>query len=368
MNIKRNVLLNPGPATTTDTVKLAQVVPDICPRECDFGQIMLYISNKLASFVGDCDKYTTVLFGGSGTAAVEAMLSSVVGDGRILIINNGSYGLRMCQIAKSYSLDYYEYASSPVEGLDLNSLEQTIKAAGKKFTHMAVVHHETSTGLLVDIGKIGALAKKYSIVLLTDAMSSYAAVPIDMEKDNISYLASSSNKNIQGMAGVSFVIAKKSDLEGLENIKASNFYLNLYAQYAFFKKENQTRFTPPVQTLYALKQAIDETIAEGIKNRYARYCRSWETLTAELDKLGLSRLVADKDHGRLITAVLEPDHPNYSLDGMHDYLYERGYTIYPGKIGSYKTFRIANIGAIDYKDILNAVALIKEYFINEGIL
>ena len=127
MDIKRNILLNPGPATTSDTVKFAQVVPDICPREKEFGDVMEFVSKELTNFVGSNDKYTTILFGGSGTASVEAILSSVVDDGTIIIINNGAYGKRMCEIAEIYNLNYIEFKSSPIEEINLNELEEIIK-------------------------------------------------------------------------------------------------------------------------------------------------------------------------------------------------------------------------------------------------
>ena len=361
MNIIRNILLNPGPATTTNSVKLAQVVPDICPREIDFGKVMEFISNELTDIVGDRRKYTSVLFGGSGTAVVEAMLSSAVCNGRVLIINNGAYGARMCQIAKAYQLNYVEYKSSSVAAVDLDDLKKTIKESKGKFTHLSLVHHETTTGLLTDIESIGKLCGENGIKMIVDAVSSFAAVPIDMEKMNISFMASTSNKNLQGMAGIGFVIANKEDLEALKELQPRNFYLNLYEQYKYFKKEYQMRFTPPVQTAYALKQAIIETQQETVIARYARYCKSWETLVTNLKRLGLNHLIEEKDHAKLITSIIEPNIETYSMEVMHDFFYERGYTIYPGKFSGMNTFRVANIGAIDYNDIKNFIILLEQY-------
>lgn len=210
-DIKRMILLNPGPATTTNSVKLAQIVPDICPREAEFGQLLENISTELTRLVADPRHYTTVLFGGSGTAAVESMISSIPDHDKMVIINNGAYGKRMCEIAKTYGLNYSEFASPPCEAIDLNALEKFIKASSQPVSYLAVVHHETTTGLLNDIRAIGELCKRYRIDMIVDAMSSFAAIPIDMEKMNISFLASSSNKNLQGMAGVSFVIAEKTN-------------------------------------------------------------------------------------------------------------------------------------------------------------
>lgn len=355
--IKRNILLNPGPATTTDTVKLAQVVPDICPREQEFGDLMKYISKELTSIVAQTDDYTTVLFAGSGTAVVESVISSVVPhQNKILIINNGAYGKRMCQIASSYDIDFVEFVSSPIEPIDLDKLQQII-AQDNTISHMAVVHNETTTGLLNNLDELGVLTKKHNIELIVDAMSSYAAVPIDMQKQNISYLMASSNKNIQAMAGVGFVIANKKHIEQTKDIRPRNFYLNLYAQYENFINSNQMRFTPPVQTLYALKQAILEAKKEGIANRYQRYCKSWEVLKSFLKKNNLNYLVDDKYHSKIITSILIPK--NIDFDDMHDFFYANGFTIYPGKVADFNTFRVANIGQIDYKDMQRFTKLLK---------
>lgn len=360
--VKRNVLLNPGPATTTDSVKLAQVVPDICPREYEFGDLMEYVSTELTNIAANNDDYTTILFGGSGTAVVEAVLSSVIPhDKSVLIINNGAYGKRMCQIVSTYGIDFIEFKSSSIEPVDINKLEDVIKS-NPKISHLAAIHNETTTGLLNDLKPLGELAKKYNLEFIVDAMSSYAAIPIDMVELNIDYLCASSNKNIQGMAGVGFAISKISSLEKLEDVKPRSFYLDLYAQYKNFIKTHQMRFTPPVQTLYALKQAIVEFKEEGLDNRFKRYSDSWETLIKSLKEMELPYLVDDENHSRIITSIFIPD--GVDFNHLHDFFYEKGFTIYPGKVEEFNTFRIANIGEIDKEDIKSFIVLLKDYLGN----
>lgn len=361
MKIKRNILLNPGPATTTDTVKMAQVVPDICPREQEFGDLMEFCATEITRFVGDPDHYATVLFGGSGTATVEAILSSVVPEnGRILIIDNGAYGRRMCQITEIHKIDTAVFRSSSIEPIDLDRLERVL-AQEKGLTHLAMIHHETTTGLLNDIGAVGALCKKYGLCFIVDSMSGFAAIPVDMAAMYIDFLAASSNKNIQGMAGIGFAICRKTALEATASIPPRTLYLNLYAQYAYFEKTRQTRFTPPVQTFYALKQAIVETREETVEKRYARYSASWETLIAGLDRLGLGYLIDKPYHSKIITSIVEPDIPSYDFEKMHDYFYVRGFTIYPGKVNDYNTFRISNIGQIDAQDMEAFLKVLEAY-------
>jgi len=367
--ISRKILLTPGPATTTDKVKLAQLVPDMCPREKEFGHLMKSVCTELTHIVADSERYSTILFGGSGTAAVESILSSVVQRGdRVLIVNNGAYGKRMCEIAEAYGLGHLVFHSPSHTALDLTALELRLKKGWRKITHMAVVHHETTTGLLNDIEAIGALCLKYRIRLIVDAISSFAAIPINMSEMNIHYLAASSNKNLQAMAGISFVIADTKLLERNKLNKSKNYYLDLHAQYRFFSETNQSRFTPPVQTIYALHQAIDELKEEGIDQRYQRYKKSWETLIAGITRLGLRYIASECLHSKLVTSIFEPDLEGYSFKEMHDYLHGRGYTIYPGKLDEFKTFRIANIGDITYKDIESFLKLLETYLLRKGFI
>lgn len=359
--IKRNVLLNPGPATTTDSVKYAQAVSDICPREQEFGDLMAFCAAEITKFVGDIKHYTTVLFGGSGTATVEAILSSVVPEeGKILIVDNGAYGRRMCQITHIYRMDTVVFEASSVEPINLGALEALV-AEHTDLTHLAMIHHETTTGLLNDIEAVGAICKKHGISFIVDSMSGFAAIPVNMAQMNIDYLAASSNKNIQGMAGIGFAICNRKALESTKDIAPRNLYLNLYAQYEYFERTQQTRFTPPVQTFYALKQAIVETQAETIEARYARYTQSWETLLAGLERLNLAYLIDKEHHSHIITSIVEPDVSDYDFDEMHDYFFEKGFTIYPGKVNDYNTFRIANIGQIDHKDIEAFLVVLEAY-------
>ncbi|WP_248927483.1 2-aminoethylphosphonate aminotransferase [Paenibacillus hamazuiensis] len=364
--VKRNILLTPGPATTTESVKRAQIVPDICPREAEFGSLLAYVSEQLTRLVADPNLYTTVLFGGSGTAAVEAMLSSAVGSEAAVIVNNGAYGQRMCDIAETYGIPFLEFVSPPAEAVDLAALESFIAGSPRKISHLAVVHHETTTGLLNDVASIGELCRNYRIELLVDAISSFAAVPVRMYDFNISYLAASSNKNIQGMPGIAFVIADKSRLESLRNNKPRSYYLNLFAQYDYFARTRQLRFTPPVQTFYALKQAIEELKTEGIEARYKRYSASWSVLIEGIARLGLKHLVDPRHHAKIVTAIMEPCASGYDFQEMHDFFYEKGFTIYPGKLDGMNTFRIANIGDITFKDIEAFLQLLGVYLGNIG--
>lgn len=351
MKIKRNILLNPGPATTTDTVKLAQLVPDICPREKEFGDLLESVSKDLTDIArGDID-YASILFAGSGTAVMDATINSVVPPGRsILIINNGAYGERMVGIANAYNIDWVELKYDWDKEINPADVEKQL-LTHPEIACVAMVHHETTTGRLNPIKEIGAVVKKYTKVFIVDTISSFAGISFDMKGCNIDFMMSTSNKCIQGMAGCSFVICKKEELYKTKDYPKRSFYLNLYLNYDYFVKEHQTPFTPPVQTIYALRQAIDEFLKEGTENRHKRYLTNWEILIKGMEDLGFKRLLKDNEESHILTTFLDPEDPNYNFNKMHDLLRERGFTIYPGKIGKKNTFRLANMGAIDYKDV-----------------
>ena len=359
--VKRNILLNPGPATTTDTVKNAMVVPDICPRELEFGELTLSVRDDLIKIAHGEKNHTCVLLTSSGTGGVEACLTSVIpSDKKVLIINNGAYGERMQAICDAYGILHVDYnipASFPV---DLAVLEKTIQTHKHELSHVAFIHHETTVGILNPLKAICELSHKYELENIVDAMSSFAGMDINVERDEVDYLVSSSNKCIQGMAGISFVIARLENLKRTKSIKR-NFYFNLLSNYEYLTKNKQFLFTPPVQTLYALRQAVTEYFEEGAENRFARYASMYEIMKKKVRELGFEFLVEEKHHAKLLTAILDPKSPNYSFNEMHDYLFERGFTIYPGKVGNINTFRLSNIGEIYPADIENFLKAFEEY-------
>jgi 2-aminoethylphosphonate-pyruvate transaminase len=359
-SVRREVLLNPGPATTTDSVKYAQVCADICPRETEFGQVMEWILSELSLMAGKPGQVETVLFGGSGTAADEVMVSSCVPDtGKLLVIDNGAYGDRLTKIASVYKLNHEVFKSSGFMPLDTEAVKARLREGN--FTHCAVVYHETTTGLLNPVPQLCRFCHEQGITTIVDAVSAFAALPIDMDQDGIDFMASTSNKNLQGMAGAALVFCRKEALAHIKDYPMRNYYLNLWDQYRHFKQTKQTRFTPPVQTLYALRQAIIETKLETIEKRYARYAACWEILVQAVKGLNLTMLVPEDAQSKLITAVIDPPFPAYRFDTLHDRARSHGFTIYPGKLSDANTFRIANIGDIRPEEMARFTHVLEGY-------
>ena len=350
MNIKRNILLNPGPATTTDTVKAAQLVPDICPREREFGELMRALGTDLLKVVhANETEWTTVLFCGSGTIAMDACVSSLVpADGKLLIVNNGAYSARAAEMARAYSVPHIDL-KFPIDGQpDLAEVERTL-IEHPDITAVYTTHQETGTGILNPVREIGALAHTHGAVMIADTISTYAMIPFAVDDMNMDVCMSSAQKGIQGMTGLSFVIAKKSVLETAKNYPVRSYYTNLVMQYNGFEETGEMRFTPPVQTVYAAKRALAEYFAEGEAKKWARHTRTINAIHEGLAKLGLTETIPRAIQSGLVVAV---DYPaGFDFPRVHDYCYERGYTIYPGKMQTASTFRLCALGAIDEADI-----------------
>lgn len=361
MEIKRNVLLNPGPATTTDTVKMAQVVPDICPREKEFVAIMREIEAGLLKIVhADPAKYSAVLFCGSGTLNMDVCLNSLLpADKKVLVLNNGAYSSRGAEICEYYHLPMINLKLPINEQPDLNLIEKTLQE-NPDIALVYITHHETGTGLLNPIREIGALVHKYNAVFIVDTTSTYAMRPIDIEKDNVDFLMASAQKGIMAMTGLSFIIGNTAEIEKSKDYPTRSYYANLYMQYSFLKNNGEMHFTPPVQTIYSVRQALKEYFEEGEQAKWDRHCRVYKEIKEGLNRLGFRVFIPDGIDSGLVAAALYPDDENWDFVKVHDYCYESGFTIYPGKVEKKGMFRLCALGAIDAQDIKNFFGVFEE--------
>ncbi len=359
--IKRNILLNPGPSTTTDTVKMSQVVPDICPRETEFADIMKQLRSDLLKIVhADPNKYTSVLFCGSGTINIDICINSLLpADKKALIINNGAYSTRAAEICEYYGLPYIDL-KFPVDSLpDLSEVEKVLRE-NPDIALVHTTHNETGTGILNPIREIGALVHKYGAVFTVDTTSTLAMRPIDIEKDNIDFCMASAQKGLMAMTGLSFIIGNTEIIKASKEYPKRSYYCNLYLQYHYFEKTGEMHFTPPVQTVYAARQALKEYFTEGEENKWARHTRVFNAIHAGLDELGFRDAIKREWQAGLVVSVIYPDDKNWDFKKIHDYCYERGFTIYPGKISGENTFRLCALGAIDEQDIKDFFSVLKE--------
>ena len=358
--IKRNVLLNPGPATTTDTVKMAQVVPDICPREKEFAGLMKDLRSDLLKIVhAPENEYTSVLFCGSGTINIDVCINSLVPEGKkILVVNNGAYNSRAVEVCEMYHIPHINLKSSVYEQPNLDDIAKALD----ENPDVAVVyccHHETGTGILNPIREIGALAHKHGAIFISDTTSTLGMIPLYVLKDNLYFWLASAQKCLMSMSGLSFIIGKKDIIKASKNYPTRSYYCNLYLQYEYFEKTGEMHFTPPVQTIYATIQALKEYFEMGEEAKFARHRRVYEAIHEGLDNLGFKTIIPREIESGLVVSVLYPEDSNWDFEKVHDYCYERGFTIYPGKISTTNTFRLCSLGAIDADDI-------KDFFVVMG--
>lgn len=367
--IRRNILFNPGPATTTDSVKMAQVVPDICPREKEFVEVMREVEDGLLKIVhADKEEYAAVLFCGSGTINMDICLNSLLPENKkILIINNGAYSSRGAEICEYYHLPYINLKLPLDRQPDLQMIEETLKTN----TDVAVVyttHQETGTGLLNPIREIGALVHRYGGVFVVDTTSTYAMRPINVKEDHIDFCMASAQKGIMAMTGLSYIIGKKAIIEASAEYPTRSYYCNLYTQYEYAKEHGEMHFTPPVQVIYSVRQALKEYFEEGELNKWARHQRVYATIKKGLNELGFQIFISKGQDAELVAVALYPEDPNWNFEIIHDYCYERDFTIYSGKVERVGMFRLCALGAIDEEDIKAFFIVFKEALEECGVV
>ena len=355
-------LLTPGPLTTTDTVK-REMLADHCTWDDDYKQITQKIRRELLELAHVSEKdYTVVLMQGSGSFGVESVITSVVGDDeKLLIVANGAYGERMVDIAEhtriSYALYEEEYDKIPSAERVEKLLEED-----PAITHVAMVHSETTSGIINDIASVAEVVKAAGKTMIVDAMSSFGGVDIEVGKLGIDFIISSANKCIQGVPGFSFIICNRQKL--MESAgKARSLSLDLYDQWKTMEKDGKWRFTSPTHTVLAFAKAMEELKEEGgIPARSKRYYDNNRLLIRKMKEMGIQAYIGEEHQGPIITTFFYPEHHNFSFQEMYEFIKERGYAIYPGKVTDADTFRIGNIGEIYEEDILKLCDIFEEFF------
>lgn len=356
---KDKILFTPGPLTTSRTVKQA-MLRDLGSRDTEFIELVGDIRRRLLA-IGQASEgeFTAVIMQGSGTFGLEAVVSSTIPPrGKLLMIINGAYGRRIAHMAEILRIDTctLEYPEDVTP--DLAEIEAML-ANDEGITHVAVVHCETTTGIINPVEEIGVLVRHAGKVYFVDAMSSFGAVPLDMGAAQIDYMVSSANKCIEGVPGFSFALAKTETLLQTRGY-ARSLSLDLHAQYQGLEANGQFRFTPPTHALLAFHQALVEHELEGgVAGRAARYQRNYQTLVAGMRAMGFSEYLESEAQGYIITSFRYPQHPNFDFDRFYALLSDRDIAIYPGKVSNADCFRIGNIGRIFEADVWGLLAAVK---------
>ena len=283
---------------------------------------------------------------------MDVCLNSLLpAEAKVLVVNNGAYSSRAVEICRAYGLNHIDLRFPVDELPNLTRVEAVLKE-NPDIRLVYTTHNETGTGICNPIREIGALAHRYG-----------ATFVVDVARDNIDFCMASAQKGIMAMTGLSFVIGRTDLIVASKDYPKRSYYCNLYLQYEYFEKTGQMHFTPPVQTVYAAVQGLKEYFAEGEIAKWERHKRVFEAIHTGLAELGFKDVIRREWQSGLVVSVLYPDDPNWDFMKVHDYCYERGFTIYPGKIASTNTFRLCSLGAIDEADIKAFFKVFKEALI-----
>jgi 2-aminoethylphosphonate-pyruvate transaminase len=360
------LLLTPGPLTTSRRVKEV-MVHDWGSRDATFLKINREVLTRLPEIVNGGGDFVTVPMQGSGTFAVEAMLTSFVpANGKVLMLINGAYGHRAKKILDIARRETVVHETPEDTPPDMAAVERALKDT-PSITHIFAVHCETTSGVLNPIGEIGALARKYRKSFLLDSMSAFGALPLDAQAIGPDAIAASSNKCIEGVPGLGFVICRKAALEKTAG-NATTLVLDLHDQWRNFEKTGQYRFTPPIHVIVSFHQALTEFFAEGGQpGRHKRYAENCRVLIDGMRALGFEPLLGDNLQAPIIVTFRMPADPKFRFQEFYDRLKERGYVIYPGKLTVADSFRIGCIGALHPDHMRGALAAIRHILDEMGV-
>ena len=361
------LLFTPGPLTTSSTVKGA-MLRDLGSLDSDFLTTVRNIRTRLLD-LGPYprDQYECILMQGSGTYVVESVISSVIPrDGKLLVLINGAYGRRIAQTARVHgiALEVYEIAENRKFTAELVA-EHLASVSG--ITHVAAVHCETTSGILNQVEEIGHVVSATDATYIVDAMSSFGAIPIDMAGSHIDFLISSANKCIEGVPGVGFVLAHRRALDSAKG-HARTLSLDLYDQWASMEANGHFRFTPPIHTILAFEQALNELDEEGgVRARGERYRQNHIALCRGMKAMGFEIYLAEEDQSFIITSFRYPSSPAFRFAEFYERLWKLGFAIYPGKLSYESCFRIGTIGRITTVEIEALLAAIPDVLREMGV-
>lgn len=342
------ILLNPGPVNVSPRVTAAMSRGDLCHREPEFQQLLDSVRGKLVRALAPDGDWVAVPLTGSGTLALEAGVTSVVSSGRrMLVVVNGVYGERILEMAQTHGIATVVVRSDWGRPPDLAAIENALRA-DPGIEVVALVHHETTTGLLNPVEAVGRITRAHGRVLFVDAISGLAGDRLRLEEWGVGVCVGVANKCVQGIPGIGFVLTKRSEMQRMAEIPPRSVYMHLPRHFAAHEKHT-VPFTAAVQVLYALDEALDELLEEGVDARVARYGRAAAQLRAGFERLGLKLMLPPELRSNSITTLSLPQGLTYQQ--LHDRVRKDGFVIYEGQ-GQLSTqvFRVANMGALSRDD------------------
>jgi len=360
---KDKKLFTPGPLGVTMSVKQA-MMRDVGSRDSEFIACVKYIRQKLLEVAGvDGSSWTAIPIQGSGTFAIDAVFQTFCPreGARALIIENGAYGKRMAKICEAAGIQCDVQSFREDRQAEAEVVEDALKGQ-VKYDLVAIVHCETSSGVINPVEEVGRLVKELSpeSVYLVDAMSSFGAVPLDLEASCTDVIVSSANKCLQGVPGFAFALTRTHELNKCKG-NSRSLSLDLYDQVQGLDANSQFRFTPATHAMLAFQQALNEFVEEGgVTARARRYRENREILKAGMAELGFKQLLTEDIAGYIITSYYFPKDPNFDFKDFYDRLNDKDLVIYPGKVLDADCFRIGNIGDLHASDMTELMEAIRQ--------
>ena len=365
---KDKPLFTPGPLTTSRTVKQA-MLRDLGSRDTEFIETVRRVRDGLLQVAGisQAEGYESVLMQGSGTFTVESVLSSAIPPGgKLLALINGAYGERIASIARRHGIEVVEIVGKENELTDVAAVRQAL-ADDSTIDMVAIVHCETTSGIINPIEEVGQLVANHKATYFVDSMSAFGAVPFDYQACSIDFLVSSANKCIEGVPGFGFAICQRDSLLATKGW-ARTISLDMLAQWQGLEKNGQFRFTPPTHAILAFDQALQELNAEGgVAARAKRYEDNHNVLLEGMQSLGFEEYVDRSLQGCIITSFRFPESDRFDFEEFYQRLSDKGQVIYPGKVSDADCFRIGNIGRLFASDVRVLLSSVRETMSEMGI-
>ncbi|MEX3777438.1 2-aminoethylphosphonate--pyruvate transaminase [Pseudomonas sp. MYb118] len=353
------VLLTPGPLTTSVRTRQAMLV-DWGSWDERFNQLTASVCEQLLAIINGSASHHCVPLQGSGTFAVEAAIGTLVPrDGKVLVLINGAYGKRLatiCQVLGRAVSTFVTAEDQPTTAADVDRLLH----ADAGISHVALIHCETSTGILNPLADIAQVVARHGKRLIIDAMSSFGALPVDAQQVPFDALIAASGKCLEGVPGMGFVFARKQSLAAAAG-NAHSLALDLHDQHTYMAKTGQWRFTPPTHVVAALHEALLQYVEEGgLPARHARYAANCQALMEEMNALGLRSFLPAAIQAPIIATFHAPQDPRYQFKDFYERVKAKGFILYPGKLTEVETFRVGCIGHVQPAEMRAAVAAIGE--------
>lgn len=327
---RREILLTPGPLMLSSAVKKALCACEIGHRDPRFSTLLRRLARNCRALLG-ANGHRIAFLSGSATLGIEAALTSVLPPGaRVFVPVNGAFSARIGRICANHGMCVVTQESGMGKTIDLRRLERALSHNGEHpWDLLAMVHHETSTGILNPVATIGRMAKRHGVRFFVDATSSAGAEDLDLARDGIDVCVTSSGKCMHGAPGLAIVCVVK-ELLAKTTGATPPFGLDVRMHVEYLEQLSQTPFTPSVPLFTAFDCAVEELLVESVAARRKRYLQRRRTIVAGARRLGQVPLPLPR--GAVASSLVTLELPRgISFEKYSACLREHGFVVYACK-------------------------------------